>query len=232
MKIAPLHGWEIAQRGDWRTAEALQRELAGRVVAAGAIPEAAVRLVAGADVHFVQRPDLAHAVVLVMSYPDLTPVEVQVADVEVRVPYRAGFLSFRELPPLLAAFEQVRQTPDLIIVDGQGVAHPRRLGLASHLGLFLDVPTIGCAKSLLTGRHDPVGPEPGERQPLTDKRTGEVIGAVVRTRRRANPLYLSAGHRIGLDDAVSWVQRCLRGHRLPEPSLQAHKLASARPPTG
>src|SRR5262249_35699314 len=154
--------------GDWTAAEALQRALASKVVQKASLPESAVRFVAGADVHFVQRPDLAHAVVLVLSYPDLRPVEVQEAEIVVTVPYRAGFLSFREIPPLLAAFERVQTHPDLVLVDGQGIAHPRRLGLASHLGLFLEVPTVGVAKSLLTGEHAPVGPGPGDRTPLTD----------------------------------------------------------------
>lgn len=229
MDIRRLHGWEAGEAGDWAAAGQLQRALAAQVVTEGELPEGAVRYVAGADVHFVQRPDLAHAVVLVVSYPELTPVEVQEAEVVVTVPYKPGFLSFREIPPLLAAFERLSVTPDLVLVDGQGIAHPRRLGLASHLGLFLDVPTVGVAKSLLTGQHPPVGPAPGDAVPLTDRRSGELLGTVLRTRLRANPLYLSAGHRIGLESAVAWVQRCLRGHRLPEPSLQAHKLASAKP---
>lgn len=229
MDIRVLHGWEAGERGDWPAAAALQRALAAQVVRHGELPETAVRYVAGADVHFVRGPELARAVVLVASYPALTTLEVQEAEVVVTTPYRAGFLSFRELPALLAAFARLTVTPDLVLVDGQGIAHPRRLGLASHLGLFLEAPTVGVAKSLLTGHHEPVGLVPGDRQPLTDRRTGEVIGTALRTRPRANPLYVSVGHRIGLEDAVAWVQRCLRGHRLPEPSLQAHKLASAKP---
>ncbi|MBI4499481.1 MAG: deoxyribonuclease V [Chloroflexi bacterium] len=224
MDIRQLHPWQVTLA----EATAIQQRLAAQVVRADRLE--GVRLVAGADVHFPVRRDLAYAVVLVLSYPDLEPVEVRAAEREMTFPYRPGFLSFREVPPLLAAFEQVRMVPDLLFVDGQGIAHPRRLGLASHLGLVLDLPTIGCAKSRLTGVHEEPGVQPGDWTPLRDQGSGEVIGAVLRTRVRAKPLYISIGHKISLDEAVRWTLASLRGHRLPEPSLRAHNLASGHTP--
>ena len=175
MEIRQLHPWQVT----WAEAEAIQRDLASRVVQQGRLAE--VRYVAGADVHFPVRRDLAYAVVVVLSYPDLRPVEVRTAEQEITFPYRPGFLSFREAPAVLAAFEQLQTVPDLLFVDGHGVAHPRRMGLASHLGLILDLPAIGCAKSRLTGVHEEPGPNVGDAASLTDKATGEVIGSVLRT---------------------------------------------------
>jgi deoxyribonuclease V len=132
-------------------------------------------------------------------------------------------LSFRELPALLAALEGLPETPDLILVDGQGIAHPRRLGVASHLGVVLDRPTIGVAKSVLCGSYTEPGPEAGQQSPLLHR--GKVIGAVLRTRRNVRPVIVSPGHRVGLQEAVGFVQSCLRGYRLPEPTRLADKLA-------
>jgi deoxyribonuclease V len=154
-------------------------------------------------------------------------VEQVVARAQVRFPYVPGLLSFREIPVLLPCFERLRTPPDLVIVDGQGIAHPRRLGLAAHLGLLLDLPSIGCAKSRLTGH--PAGelaPERGARVPLVDR--GETVGYALRTRAGTSPVFVSTGHRIGLDEAAAWVLACATRFRLPEPTRLAHQAAAGR----
>lgn len=166
---------------------------------------------------------------MVLTYPDLAVVDSAVASLPSVFPYVPGLLSFREGPVVLAAIEKLRVRPDLLVFDGQGYAHPRRLGLASHMGLYLDMPSIGCAKSRLVGRYDDPGPNLGDRAPLTDH--GELIGMVVRTKPRTNPLFISAGYRIELEQAVEVVLRCLRGYRLPEPTRAAHNLADQRAPS-
>ena len=169
----------------------------------------------------------ARAVVVIDSYPDLTPVETETAEISLTFPYVPGLLSFREMPAVVAALQKVATPPDLLIVDGQGIAHPRYLGIASHVGLVLDRPTIGCAKSILVGRHEPVGEQFGDWQPLLYK--GEVVGAALRTRPRAKPVYVSIGNRISLESAIEWVLACCRGYRLPVPQRQADRLASSKP---
>jgi deoxyribonuclease V len=145
---------------------------------------------------------------------------------KVTFPYVPGLLSFRESPLILAACKELEATPDLILVDGQGLAHPRRLGLASHLGILWDKPTIGCAKSRLCGEHNMVPPQPGSYTDLIDK--GEVIGAALRTKLGAAPLYISIGHKVDLEAAITWVLRCCRNQRLPEPTRLAHLAASGQ----
>ena len=169
---------------------------------------------------------MATGAVVVLSYPDLQPVEVAVARTELTFAYVPGLLSFREVPILREAFRRIRGPIDLLLVDGQGFAHPRRFGLACHLGLLLDVPAIGVAKSRLVGEHGPVAPEAGSRAALLDR--GQTIGSALRTRASVKPLYVSTGHRIGLRQAESWVLRCCRGYRLPEPTRLAHQAAGGR----
>jgi deoxyribonuclease V len=142
------------------------------------------------------------------------------------MPYIPGFLSFREYPALMAAWQMLEQKPDLLFVDGHGISHPRRLGVASHFGLLVDVPTIGVAKSRLCGRFDDLDAQPGSRQPLIDK--GEQIGWVWRSKLRCNPLFVATGHRVSLDTALQWVENCTRGYRLPEPTRWADAVASNR----
>ena len=146
-------------------------------------------------------------------------------------PYIPGLLSFREAPLILAACEQLDLIPDLVLVDGQGIAHPRRFGLASHLGLFLNIPTIGCAKSLLCGAHEIPDSEPGNYAEIIDK--SEIIGAALRTKPGVKPVYVSIGHKIDLETAIRWVMNCCRGYRLPEPARLAHLAAGGnlKPPT-
>ena len=140
-----------------------------------------------------------------------------------------GLLSFRESPLVLAAIEKLRVLPDLLMVDGQGYAHPRRFGIACHLGLLLDRPAIGCAKSVLVGRYEDPGPEAGDQAPLVHR--GETIGMALRTKARTNPLIVSIGHKIDLPTAVGFVQACLRGYRLPETTRAAHQLAGSADPS-
>ena len=185
-------------------------------------------LVGGADISVPRGSRIARAAVVVLSYPALEIVEVETIVAELAFPYIPGLLSFREAPVILELFEKLSYKPDLLIVDGQGIAHPRRLGIASHLGLWLNIPTIGCAKSRLCGEHDDVGYEAGSQTPLKDR--NEVIGTVLRTGTGSRPLYISPGHKIGLEDSVRWTLACTRGYRLPEPSRLAHLAAGGNLP--
>ncbi len=178
---------------------------------------------AGVDVA-AGRTGLARAAIVVLRYPDLDVVESVSAARPVTYPYIPGMLAFRELPVILHAWEHLSRRPDLLVVDGQGIAHPRRLGIAAHLGVVVDVPAIGCAKSRLVGEFNAPGPERGDRTPLTSD--GEIIGMVLRTKRQTKPLFISTGHRIGLDTAVDWILRLGQGYRLPEPTRQAHRAVA------
>jgi len=181
-------------------------------------------LVAGIDISSPNVQGVARGAVIVLRYPELSMVEIEVAEDEIRFPYIPGLLSFRESPLILAACEKLHSTPDLMLVDGQGIAHPRRLGLASHLGLLLDLPTIGCAKSILCGRHRPLAEEAGFHAELLDN--GEIIGAALRTKSGVRPIYVSVGHKINLASALQWVIKCCRGYRIPEPTRLAHLAAA------
>jgi deoxyribonuclease V len=217
VKTEGLHAWQlsIAQALD------IQRRLSKQVSWIGEVIEPG--FIAGVDIAVGKANEIAQAAVVVLSYPELRLVAVELVQGKLEFPYIPGLLSFRESPLILAACRKLSLTPDLIIVDGQGVAHPRRLGLASHLGLFLDVPTIGCAKSRLCGSHDIPTEEAGSYTEVLDK--GEVIGAALRTRTGVKPLYISIGHRINLENAIYWVLQCCRGYRLPEPTRLAHLAA-------
>jgi deoxyribonuclease V len=183
-----------------------------------------VRLVAGADVAFSRRDDLVFAAVVLMTWPDCVTTATATAVREGTFPYVPGLLSFREGPAVLEAFGRLEAQPDLLFFDGQGIAHPRRLGLASHLGLLLDLPSIGCAKSRLCGEHAEPGRVRGSAADLTDG--GEVIGAAVRTRDAVRPLYVSPGHRMDLPSAIAFTLAACRGFRLPEPTRRAHTLVT------
>ena len=182
-----------------------------------------VRTVAGADVHFPSRERVRAAVVL-LTFPGLEPLSESVHEGPCTFPYIPGLLSFREIPPILEALSGIEGEPDLLLCDGQGIAHPRGLGLASHLGLLIDVPTIGCAKSPLYGDFDHPPPAKGSRVPIRDPR-GRTIGAVLRTRDSTKPLYVSVGHRIDLRTAVRMVLATTTRYRIPEPLRAAHRLA-------
>lgn len=217
MKVHNLHGWQVSipQALD------IQRELAARVSQVGEVAEP--HFIAGADISTSRARSLATGAVVVMAYPALELVEVKTVDAPLAFPYIPGLLSFRESPLVLAVCEQLTVTPDLLLVDGQGLAHPRRLGLACHLGLLLDTPTIGCAKSRLCGSHEELAVEPGSSAALVDG--GEVIGAVLRTKASTSPLYVSIGHKVDLETAVRWVLACCHGYRIPEPLRLAHLAA-------
>jgi deoxyribonuclease V len=218
MKVRELNSWDVSPS----EAISIQNELAPLVIRSGS-PED-VRLVAGIDVAL---PDGGiRAAVVIDSFPALTLLEAATADCPLTFPYVPGLLSFREAPAIIAACQKISTEPDLIIVDGQGIAHPRHLGIASHIGLILDLPTIGCAKSLLIGTHDPVGEQRGDWQPITYQ--GEVIGAALRTRPGTKPVFVSIGNKISLEAAIHWVLACCRGYRLPEPQRQAHHAAGSR----
>jgi len=181
------------------------------------------RYIAGVDVSISRARGEATGAVVLLDYPGLRLVEAKVICGKAEFPYVPGLLSFREAPLLLRACQELEIIPDLFLVDGQGIAHPRRIGLASHLGLFLDVPTIGCAKSRLCGSHTTPGVEPGEYAELVDG--DEVIGAVLRTKVGVKPVYVSIGHKIDLPTAIHWVLACCKGYRLPEPVRLAHQAA-------
>jgi deoxyribonuclease V len=185
-----------------------------------------LQTLAGVDVGFEDGYRLTRAAVVVLSFPELRVLESAIATVPTSFPYVPGFLSFREIPAILEALKQISIQPDLIFCDGQGYAHPCRLGIASHLGVLIDQPTIGVAKSRLVGIYGEIPLKKGEWTPLVDQ--GETIGAVLRSRNRVKPLFVSIGHRISLTTAIDWVLRSLTQYRLPEPTRLADKLASRK----
>lgn len=219
MRIQHLHPWDLSPV----EAVALQRALAARVLCEGNPHDDDVRLIAGSDVAFDKPNGRGVGVVVVLARPSLEVVEQVVVEEPVRFPYVPGLLSFRETPVLLAAFERLDHTPDLLMVDGHGRAHPRRFGFASHLGLLLDSPTIGVAKSRLIGEQGTVDGPPGSRADLTHG--GEVIGSMLRTRQGVRSVYVSVGHKIGLAAAERWTMACVRGYRVPEPTRLADRAA-------
>jgi len=215
MQVRVLHRWDLPPA----EAVAVQQSLRGQVVTHNELGQ--VRTVAGVDISTAK--GRAHAAIVVLRFPELEPLEAAEADLPLTFPYIPGLLAFREAPAILAAVQGLRVEPDLFILDGQGLAHPRRMGIASHVGVILDKPSIGCAKSLLCGQCGQVGPAVGDHGEIVDK--GEVIGAAVRTREGTQPVYVSIGHKIDLPSAISYVLRCCRGYRLPEPTRWAHRVA-------
>ena len=213
------HAWDLPPR----EAIALQRELAQRVIRDDDLGD--VKLVAGVDVGF--KDGQARAAVAVLSFPELELVDQAAAGSPVTFPYVPGLLSFREIPPVLEALNRIHLRPDLLLCDGQGIAHPRRCGFASHLGLVTGIPSIGVAKSRLVGEHGPVLGERGCWVPLLHR--GETIGAVLRTRSGVAPLFVSIGHRVSLPTAIWYVLACSPRYRLPETTRWAHRLASVTP---
>lgn len=201
-----------------------QQELAARAVREDALGE--VRRIAGVDVSSSRFDPsrMVHAAVVVLEFPSLTLLARAAASLPAPMPYITGLLAFREIPAIQAALAQLSEPPDLLMVDGQGIAHPRRCGIATHLGVVTDLPSIGVAKSRLVGQPAaPLGAAPGEMVEVLDR--GEVIGALLRSRARANPLHISPGHRVSLTTALHWVRATLRGRRLPEPTRAAHEWA-------
>lgn len=216
------HAWDLSPAA----AIALQQELRRHLLIEDRLGP--VRRVAGVDVGFEADGAVTRAAVAVLGYPELQPLAQAVVRRPTGFPYVPGLLSFRELPAVLEALARLETLPDLLLVDGQGIAHPRRLGIAAHLGLITDLPAIGVGKTRLYGRHGPVPEARGAWTPLTAG--PETIGAVLRTRSGVKPLYISPGHRVGLETAVAYVMGCTTRYRLPETTRAAHRLASGPAP--
>ena len=215
MKTKKLHNWNLS----YSQAIGLQKLLACNVQLAPL--KKPPKIIAGMDCALSRNGQKIIAAVVVLKLPDFELVETTSAVRKLTFPYIPGLLSFREAPACLAAVEKLKTEPDLFIIDGQGIAHPRRLGLASHLGLFFDKPTIGCAKSRLIGTFEEPPPQKGSYSPLKDK--GDTIGAVLTTRDNVKPLFISVGNRCNLDDAIKWTLKCTLKYRLPEPTRLAHQ---------
>jgi deoxyribonuclease V len=219
MEPVITHPWNLTPKA----AVDLQRHWADRVETDDRLPTR-IDVVAGVDVGFEDAGRVSRAAVAALSFPPLTPLDQAVARLPTRFPYVPGLLSFRELPVVLDALARLAVIPDVILCDGQGRAHPRRFGIACHLGVLLDLPTVGVGKTRLVGRHAEPGPDKGDWTPLLDD--GEIIGAVLRTRAGVKPLYISVGHRVSLDTAIALTLACLTRYRLPETTRAAHRLAS------
>lgn len=221
MRLERLHGWKVSVT----QAMEIQRKLAEKVSRTGGITNP--HLIAGVDISVNRTREKATGAVVVLSFPELEVVETSVIVTgKLGFPYIPGLLTFREAPLILEACEKLVSKPDLILIDGQGIAHPRRMGLASHLGLFLGIPTIGCAKSRLCGKHEEPDVKPGSHAELIDG--DEIIGVVLRTKAGVKPVYVSIGHKIDLQNAMYWVLECCHGYRLPEPCRLAHLAAGGK----
>jgi deoxyribonuclease V len=212
-----LHRWDLTPT----EAVQIQKELRERLVLKW--DKRKVAMIGGVDISI--QPEIARAAMVVIRYPELTPLEAVTADAPLVFSYIPGLLSFREGPAVLAAWAKLRNKPDLLMFDGQGIAHPRGVGIASQMGLWLEHPTIGVAKSKLFGRHEEVGPLRGDKAELVDRK-GNIIGHVLRTKDKTKPLYISPGHLIDVEHATEFVLACSAGYRLPEPTRWAHKVAA------
>jgi deoxyribonuclease V len=221
MKITPLHEWNLSPQA----AIELQKQFAYEVIREDKF-EKPVETVAGIDLGYDLKTDRSRAVVVVLKFPELTLVESAEAILPIQFPYVPGLLSFRETPVAIKALEKLQTVPDLILCDGQGIAHPRRFGVACHIGLITEIPSIGVAKSLLVGKYGTLGEERGSTAPLVHR--NEEVGVVLRTKTKVQPLYVSIGHRISLETAVEYVLRCTPKYRLPETTRLADQMASYR----
>lgn len=217
MKIYPFHSWDVTPT----EAIQIQKQLRARVIPHGKLTS--LRLVAGADVAFDTRSERSYAGLVVLAFPSLDIVETVVRQDRIAFPYIPGLLSFRETPALLRAFSALKHEPDVIFIDGHGLSHPRSAGIACHLGVLLDRPVIGCAKSRLTGTYDEPAPSRSSVSYLYDVHR-RVIGAVVRTKDRVQPVFVSIGNRIDLEEAIRLTLACTKGYRIPEPTRQADLL--------
>lgn len=207
--------------------KAEQLDKAGQIICDDDADFPEPKWIGGADVGFEQDGNITRAVIIILNYPSLTIHEYQIAQIPTTFPYIPGFLSFRECPALMTAWHQIKQKPDLLFVDGHGLAHPRRFGIASHFGLQINIPTIGVAKKKLCGQHTLLSKDAGSHVQLSDQT--QQLGWVFRSKIRCNPLYISPGHRISHQSALYWVEKCLRGYRLPEPTRWADAIASRKP---
>lgn len=221
MKIQTLHQWNLAPQ----EAIELQKQLANEVIREDKFIEP-IKTVAGIDLGYDTKTDTCRAVVVVLKFPELELIEKAEALMPVQFPYVPGLLSFREIPVAVKALEKLQTAPDLILCDGQGIAHPRRFGIACHLGLITDLPTIGVAKSILVGKFETLGETRGSTAELIHKK--EKVGVALRTKDKVQPVYVSPGHRISLETAISYVLQCTPKYRLPETTRLADQLASFR----
>ena len=212
--MTQLHAWDLTAT----QAVALQKELQTQLELRPLSQKP--RLVAGADLSFDKGSDTVYAGIVVISLPDLSIVEERGLQLTAPFPYVPGLLSFREAPAVLQVWEQLENRPDVLILDGQGTAHPRGLGLASHLGLWLQIPTIGCAKTLFVGKFDELDETRGAQSPLIYKK--QTVGAALRTKTRVNPVFVSPGNRIDLESSIEVLLACDGGYRIPEPTRRAH----------
>ena len=210
------HPWEISTQEAVRLQEALRTK-----VVVQPLPQENISTIAGVDASFGK--DVIHAAAVLLDFATQVSIEQATVQLPLTFPYVPGLLSFREAPAVLEALGRLHKQPDVLLVDGHGVAHPRRFGLACHLGVWLDIASIGCAKSILVGEHAPLGEEAGSSAELIADE--EVVGLAVRTRQHVKPVYISIGHRVDLDSARRILLSCTRGYRLPEPSRLAHKVA-------
>ena len=225
MKLSAAYPWP----GSLEEAKQLQLELADQVSHVNEVPQE-LKYVAGIDISPPDVDGWVLGAVVVLRWPELELVEVRIGRAQPPIPYIPGYLAFREVPAVIDALGKLAITPDVILVDGQGLAHPRRFGLACQLGLVTEVPTIGCAKSRLIGRYDALGAQRGASSPLIDRQY--VIGAAVRTRDNVSPVYVSIGHKVDLESAIATMLKCCGQYRLPETTRFAHLAAAGKHPEG
>ncbi len=221
MKIKFLHDWNLSPQ----QAIEIQKQLRYEVEMQDRFNQP-IKTVAGIDLGYDVKNDMSRAVVVILSFPELELLETSEARLPIQFPYVPGLLSFREMPVAIKALEKLEITPDVILCDGQGLAHPRRFGIACHIGILADVPTVGVAKSLLVGKFENLGEERGSIEPLIHK--NEQIGVALRTKSKVQPLFVSVGHRVSLETATDLVLQCAPKYRLPETTRLADKLASYR----
>ncbi len=215
-----MHSWDVSVK----EATVIQKELQRRLILAP-LPSF-IRTIGGADISFSRFSEIFHACVVVLSYPELTVLEYAFATKRVTFPYVSGYLSFREVPAIAEAYNKLKHKPDVLVMDGQGIAHPRRIGVASHLGLVIDTPTIGVAKSRLYGVGTLLEEIAGSVSYLLDSKTGEKIGTYLRTKSRVKPIIVSPGHKADVETSLSLIPTCVKGYRIPEPTRQAHRLVN------
>lgn len=183
-----------------------------------------LRIIGGADISFNKYEKDVYAGIILLSFPSLQPYACSLVKMQVDFPYVSGYLAFREVPPLMRAWELLPEKPDLLVVDGHGIAHPRRMGIAAHFGTLSGQASIGCAKSKLCGEYEEPAPEQFSSSPLVHK--GEVIGYVLRTKARVNPIFVSPGHKIDLPGSLDVIRNCVGKYRIPEPTRQAHNYVN------
>jgi deoxyribonuclease V len=217
--VHQLHSWDVSPKEAIEIQEKLRSQLIVEPL------ERSPRYVAGCDISYDKGADTVYAGIVVLELPGFSEVDRATIVTRVKFPYVPGLLSFRESPPLLEAWQKLHREPDVVMIDGQGYAHPRRFGIASHFGLIVDTPTVGCAKTLLIGRYEEPSENAGSSTELIDR--DEVIGAVLRTQNGVSPVYVSVGHKVDIESAIEVVMRCTKDYRIPEPTRQAHLLVNA-----